>query len=237
MKAIIGVMLLAAVMAVTVWERRFIGNLSAENESLRAAKLEVDRLVNENRELPELRTAVGATVTAENASPSTELLRLRGEVSRLRAQARDPARLRAENERIAAEIASGAFTPKRLANMEGFVPREQWTNVGLATPEAAVQSYFAAMVSADFDLLFRGLTTENAEPMRQQLERDPGRFRQEFQKDAARLFGQATGFRIADRRQNSDDSVTLHIQFAADGVVTPMTVRRVANEWKISKLE
>jgi hypothetical protein len=237
MKAILGIALFAAVVAAAVWERNSIGKLRAENEALRVERLEADQLANENRELPGLRAAAGAIVAGENASSSTELLRLRGEVNRLRAQTQDPAKLRAENERIAAEIASGKFAPKRLADMEGFVPREQWTSAGLATPEAAVQSYFGAIVAADVDLMLRCLTLENAEPMRRQFEQDPVRFRNEFQKEVAQLFGKATGMRIAGKRQLSEDSVSLHVQFAAEGTAMPMTLRRVANEWKVDKLE
>ena len=237
MKIIFGIALIAAVVAAAVWERNSINKLMAENEALRAERLEADQLENENRELPGLRAATVATLPEENASSSGELLRLRGEIDRLRAQSQVLVSLRAENQRIAAEIASGKFAPKRLADMEGYLPRERWASAGLATPEAAVQSYFAAIVAADIDFLFRCLTPENAEPIRQQLERDPERFRNEFQKDMAQLFDKATGFRIAERRQISDESVTLSVQFAADGVAMPMTLRRIGGEWKIAKWE
>ena len=234
MKIVFGSALFGAMVAASVWEHNFIGKLRAENEALRAESLEADQLANENQELPKLRESM-ATVPEANVSSSTELLRLRGEVNRLRAQSQILLKLRAENERIAAEIASGKFAPKRLADMEGFVPREQWATAGLATPEAAVQSYFAAIVAMDIDSLFRCLTPENAEPIRQQLERDPERFRNEFQKSMAQLFDKATGFRISERSQISNDSITLSIQFAADGVVIPMTLRRIASEWKIAR--
>jgi len=237
MKTILGIALIAAVVAAAVWERDSIGKLRAENEALRAERLEADQLSNENQELPGLRAAPVVTLPEESARSSTELLRLRGEVNRLCAQSQVLLGLRAENQRIAAEIASGKFVPKRLADMEGFVPREQWASAGLATPEGAVQSYLAAVVAADIDSLFRCLTPENAEPIRQQLERDPERFRNEFQKGMAQLFEKATGFRIAERSQISDDSVALSIQFAADGVALPMTLRRIASEWKIAKWE
>jgi len=236
MKAILGIVLFGAVVVAAVWERNSIGKLRAENEALRAERLEADQLANENRELPELRTAAGATVAEENAGPSTELLRLRGEVSRLRAQTQDSSKLRGENERIAAEIASGKFAPRRLANMEGFLPREQWESAGLATPEAAVQSYFAAMVSANVDLLLRCLTPENAEPMRRLFQEDPVRFRTD-QKQTAQVFGKAAGLRVTGQQQISEDSISLQVQFAADGTTMPMTLRRVGNEWKFDKWE
>ena len=210
--------------------------LKAENESLRAQLLEAERLEIENRQLPELRKAAPAAASDAATGPSIELLRLRGEVSRLRAQPLDTAKLRAENEQLAAEIKSGKFAPKRLADMDGFVPREQWASAGLATPEAAVQSYFAAMALGDVDLFLRCLITEVAEPMRREVERDPTGFRTAFQK-SGRPFGAATGVRIAGRRHLSDDTVQLHVQFAAEGSSTPMILRRVGNEWKITKWE
>src|SRR5215475_3269632 len=121
MKLLLGIALLAAVATVALWERGSIGRLRVANESLRAEKLEADRLANENQELSRLRSTVAAATTNESGRPSAELLRLRAEVSRLRAQAQEAATLRAENERIAAEIKSGKFAPKRLADMEGFI--------------------------------------------------------------------------------------------------------------------
>ena len=237
MKAAFGIALIAIPFAAAVWERNSMGKLRAENEALRAERIEADQLANANRELPGLHAAAGATIAEATAGSSTELLRLRGEVSRLRVQTQDPAKLRAENERLAAEIASGKFATKRLADMEGFVPREQWAGAGLATPEATLQSYLGAIVTSDVELMFRCLTPENSQPMRREFERDPVRFRNEFQKDVAQIFGRVAGMRIAGRRQLSEDSVNLQVQFAADGATMPMTLRRVANEWKLDKWE
>jgi hypothetical protein len=233
MKAIFGIALLAALVTVVAWERSSIGRLRAANESLRAQKIEAERLEAENRDLPKFRGDAGTDPLAVEAGPVTELLRLRAEVSRLRGQPQEAARLRAENERIATEIKSGKFAPKRLADMEGFIRREKCTNAGFATPEAAAQSYFIALVSGDVEQFVRCLTPEDAEQMRRQIEENPERFGNEFQKGMAQIFGKAAGLRIAGRRDVSDETITLELQFAAEGGVMPVPLRRIGNEWKL----
>ncbi len=104
---------------------------------MRADKLEAERLANENRDLPNLRASQPATV---ERGGDVELLRLRNEVRQLRAQQSETAKLRAANQRAAEELKSGRFTPRRLADMEGAVPREKWSFAGFATPEATVQN-------------------------------------------------------------------------------------------------
>jgi hypothetical protein len=233
MRAVLGIVLLATVVTIAVWERGSVGRLRAANESLRAEKLEADRLANENRELPKLRSASAATFPGGGGAPSTELLRLRDEMRRLRAQPQEAARLRAENERLAAEIKSGKVGPKRLADMEGFIPRERWLSAGFATPEAAAQSFFGAMLSGDVDRFLRSAMPEDAERLRQLFNEDPERFRNELQETGSQLLGKASGFRIAEQTDASDTRITLNIQFAADGETLPLLLRRVGNEWKV----
>src|SRR3954471_7474076 len=135
MKAIYTIMTFGIVVAASLWERKAISTVTVENSALRAEQLEAEQLADENRALPR----PGSTQAAGlDASARSELLSLRNEVGRLRAQRAELEKLRAANQQLAEELKSGHFTPRRLADMDGSVPREKWTFAGFATPEAAI---------------------------------------------------------------------------------------------------
>src|SRR5262245_34181072 len=169
MKTLALLMLAGLMLAAFLWERRSAGELRAENEKLLRDKLECDQLAEANRELPALRATDGEAKKVDR----NELLRLRNEVRRLRAQQQEVEKLRAANQRVADEIKSGKFAPRRLADMEGFVARENWAFAGFATPEAAVQSFLAAVLSYDIEQVLRCMSPELAQSLRQQAKTNP----------------------------------------------------------------
>ncbi|HEU0008930.1 MAG TPA: hypothetical protein VFT34_03840 [Verrucomicrobiae bacterium] len=228
MKVLLAMALLGLLAAAFVGERNAMDRLRAQNESLRAEKLEAGQLADENRDLPGLRAAADPA----QRSDRTELLRLRNEVRRLRAQQQEAETLRAANQRVAEEIKSGKFTPRRLADMEGAVPREKWTFAGFATPEATVQSFLAAMVSGDLEQVMRCMPAEETERMKQQMAKDPESFRKEFLGGLDK-FGKLTAFRITGRRSIDDDRMEILVQVVADGESMPLPLHRVGNEWKL----
>jgi len=228
MKTLLAIALLGLVAAAVFWERNAMDGLRAQNESLRAEKLEAGQLADENRDLPGLRATAG---TAQR-SDRTELLRLRNEVRRLRAQQQEAEKLRAANQRVAEEIRSAKFTPRRLADVEGAVPCEKWTFAGFATPEATVQSFLAAIASGDIEQVMRCMPAEESERMKQQLAKDPESFRKEFL-GGMEKFGKLTAFRITGRRSIDDDRMEVLVQVVADGESMPLPLHRVGNEWKL----
>ena len=228
MKTIFAIALLGLLAAAFFWERNAMDGLRAQHESLRAEKLEAVQLADENRDLPGLRAAADPA----GRSDHTELLRLRNEVRRLRAQQQEAEKLRAANQRVAEEIKSGKFTPRRLADMEGAVPREKWTFAGFATPEATVQSFLAAFASGDPEQFIRCLPPRDAELMRQKMAQDPESFRKDFLGEFDKL-GKVSAFRITGTRSIDDERMEVRVQVVADGESMPLPLRRVGNEWKL----
>ena len=230
MKFLIAIILLTLFAATILWERGASSRLRAENESLAGAKLEAEQLAAENQDLPKLRAAAPAP---EDRSGNRELLRLRNEVRQLREQQQEAEKLRAANQRIAEEIKSGKYTPRRLADMEGAVPREKWTHAGFATPEAAIQSFFTAVASGQPEQVLNCMSPRSMERMKKQMNEDPERFRDEFAK-AMEMFGKVSGFRIVETRSKDGalDRLEAMVQVAADGETMPLPLRRVGNEWR-----
>jgi len=227
-KALFAIALLGLLAAACFWERNAMNGLRAQNDSLRPESVEAGQLADENRDLPGLRAAASPTNRIDRA----ELLRLRNEVRRLRAQQQEAEKLRAANQRAAEEIKSGKFTPRRLADMEGAVPREKWTFAGFATPEATVQSFLAAIASGDPEQVMRCLPAEETERMKQQMAKDPESFRKEFLGGLDK-FGKLTAFRITGTRSIDDDRMEILVQVVADGESMPLPLRRVGTEWKL----
>ena len=231
MKTIFTLLALSVLIVASFWERNSIGILRAHNEALRAEKLEIDRLAAENSDLPKVRIGASSVPGVNNA----EVLRLRNEVRTLRAQQPEIAKLRAANQRIAEEIKTGKFTPRRLMEMEGTVSRKQWVFAGFATPEAAVQSFVAAVASDDPAQIMRCASPTEAEGMKKTLEQHPQRFGEKSLGDLHTL-GSLAAFRITFSRSLNDDRIEVFIQGIADDERMPppqaLPLRRVGNEWK-----
>lgn len=231
MKAVFAILVLAVLGAIFAWERAAIVMLHTQNESLRADKLEADRLADENRDLPRLRARHPAVA---DRGGNAELLRLRNEVTELRAQQVEIQRQRAANQRTSEELKAGRFTPRRLADMEGAVPRGQWSFAGFATPEAAVQNFFAAIATADPEQIMRCMAPEDAEGLRKQMAKDPEGMRKEFEQQFGKL-GNVSGYRITGTRSKGTDKMEVLVQVVADGQSMPLSFRRVDDEWKLGE--
>jgi len=118
-----------------------LARLDAELAALRAQAAEAETLRAENTRLSQI--AVDAGELDNLRRDKAELLRLRGEVTRLREQAATVARPPATaTQRVRRERTA---PPSPLAGQPGYVPAEQFANAGLATPEAALQTFFWAL--------------------------------------------------------------------------------------------
>lgn len=115
------------------------------NVRLRAENLEL-------REQSQQRPEAGASPAVAAPDPDeqerqrrerVELLRLRGEVGRLRAVEQELAKLRATSSQ------SGRATPPSVTPAVADLPKESWTDAGFATPQAALQTRGWAVLNAN----------------------------------------------------------------------------------------
>ena len=138
-------------------------------------------------------------------------------------------------------------SPQKLSEMEGFLAKESWSNVGFDTPEAAVQTFFWAIREGDLARM-----AECMPPNRQYLLQlmEPGH-EQEREKTLAEFQGmtQGSGFRIVNRAEGQGlmtrvgqsiaegtpvpVKVTLGLQAAAGGAVIPLQLTREHDGWKV----
>lgn len=217
------VLLAAGCVAAIVLNQNAIARLHLEKQSLLAESQEAQRLARENQNLDGLRqiNREGDALRQENK----DLPRLRNEVRQLRLQLADLEKLRAENQRLLAQPKSSAANPAAsIALPADFIPKSALTEAGLDTPEAAVQTFYAAMCHGDVKRMFQCF-----EPEVDPNSRDAERMRQDLLNETKGF----PGYRIAEKKVVSPNEVILGLQSSVGGQVMPMTVSRIGNEWRI----
>lgn len=230
MKKFIAVGLLAAAVIAAWLQRNAIAALRQSNAELRQQAADSAQLAITVRGAPAQSDDQAMQHLAEAAK---ELPRLRNEVRQLRQHKPEIERLRQENSQLTAQAATAPNRPK-LAEMEGYVAREQWAQAGFATPDAAVQSFFWAIANQDFDFLAQCMSPKMQADFQKSLEgKTPEEMAATFQKGIGE-FAKLGGYRVAERRQRNEGSVELGIQAAAGGHIMPMRlIRSAEGEWKL----
>jgi hypothetical protein len=228
----LGLLAALATAGVATLQRSAIATLRQEREALMAAKAEADRLSAENREI-EASSAQPGDLEALRAARG-DLLGLRNEVQRLREQQKDRDRLRAENQRLSAQIQRGGVPARSITELEGFVAKESWANAGFATPEATLQSFLWSLREGNVQQIAECLRPEERDQLVKQLERMSDDDRQRMVAEGSQLT-RGKGYRIAQRTVEAEDRVTLGLQFVADGEIQRIPLRRYGQEWKIEK--
>lgn len=231
-------------------QRSAIAGLREQNEILRTAQEEVAKLKSENAGLPTLRSSL--TNQLSSTSNDSKLLRLRGEVSRLRVQRAEQNRLYQKNAQLAEQIRIGVALPQKISEMEGFVAREAWANAGFASPEAALQTFFWAAREGNLTRLadcFPGKDGQHLAALNQPgLERERDKVLNDLQQMTS-----SEGFRIVEKVIQEEGFQTrrgeqptgsepriptkalLRVQAVTGGAVWAVSLRLHADGWKLKE--
>jgi TolA-binding protein len=223
----IGLGLLPIITAAIVVQSRGISALQREQGALQAAQQEARRLAETNRDLAGVRVSAEEIESLRQAN--RDLPRLRNEIRQLRDQQKDLEKLQTENQRLAEQLKAGVAPRKSIAELEGYVPRTKWAQVGFATPEALVQTVFWAMSTRNIPALADCLEPSEREDFLEEYKQMSEDERQRTDHLPANL----KGFRIAEKKEESPDKIVLKIQAAADGELMEIPVRRRGAEWKL----
>jgi hypothetical protein len=224
----VSTILVAGVAFWLVIQRRFISELSVENQSLRA---EVEQLTAQNERL------TNATVQARGSQSLTEaelseLLRLRGEAGRLRKEHQELAKLREENQQLRAALPPGkGVRASNLAPEATYWPKDSWVFAGYATPESALQSLLWSASNGDMKSFLASTTGE----AQKQLENDlKQKSEAELAGDLAKETAKLTSCRLLDKEYLPDDVVRLTLRMDGDHTETnALFLKKIGNEWKL----
>jgi hypothetical protein len=215
-----------AITAITLGVAALLGGFAAfkqarELEQLRSATAQLRQSQARLASAPVPSPAPATPTPALSEAQKLELLKLRGEVTRLRERQRELAGAAAENSRLKAKSGGvGALPP-------GYVKRADAKYAGMATPEAAFQSFLWAIEHEDTNVLLQVMTEEGAVGFREALH---ARGAEEFWKEVKMI----PGFRLLGQRQREDGVVMLKFEMLPGDPPHEMKAQLVGGTWKLS---
>lgn len=169
-------------------------------------------------------TAAGGLSEAEKL----ELLRLRGEATRLRDRVRQLSGLRVENEKLRAQLNAAGPTGAAPGLPAGYLRRRDAQYTGYGSPEATLQSLLWAIEHRDTNILLAAFDADHSQAMRDALTQAGT---EEFWKETRII----PGWRIVARESVANDEVDLKVEFVPGDTPQSMRLKRVGSEWKLRR--
>jgi hypothetical protein len=168
----------------------------------------------------------------------SELLRLRGQIGRLRQAAQEQAQLEAANQQLrAAQIT----TEQQLASARAapnFWPKDQLAFAGYAEPEAALKTCLWAMNNGDAKsyLACWASGPEVNAAFESQLRDKADAEMAAAGRILAESLAPSIGFHVLDTRVASADQVILNLSFDGEGKARKFVLTHTGNEWKVKDM-
>jgi hypothetical protein len=190
------------------------------------------RLAEQAEELADLR-AENAQLMKAGVDPAeldrlrkehNELLRLRGEVGLLRKESQELAKLRVQKRPADRKPTGNDATPGRE-----FLPAEAWANVGTATPEAALQTFFWAARQRETDLVGKLVRWRAADsvPKVDGLEK----IMESLVPASSRFVSELDGIKVIGQREETGDTARLRVEFTdKNGKAAPRELQLVRED-------
>jgi hypothetical protein len=178
-------------------------------ELLRASQQELLARLNPS---PAADSPAAQPVSVASSPVSSELLQLRGAMTRLTAQRRELATARLENERLTAQVA--ARTAATLAPRPGFIEKSKAQFIGYNSSEDTVQSMIWALQHHDLANFLQAFTPDGAESFMTLFPSKDGgqKLFENWDQDK-----KSEGISILSRTQMPDGSIELSIERSPGG--------------------
>jgi hypothetical protein len=222
-----------------IYEAQQASSLRTQVETLQKQQANQTQQLQDERDAATNRLAVLASENEGLKRGSLEVLKLRGEVTRLAGQQNESAKLREENQQLRSTVNSPRAAQAAAAADPDNFPKESWAFAGYATPEAAMQSAAWAMSRGDKNTFLAGLTPDEQKRMQDQWQ---GKSETDI---AAQITnevnggkdGAVAGYRIVKKETLSDNEMVLTLYVPGldpkEGM-PQMKVQRVGNEWRVA---
>jgi RNA polymerase sigma factor (sigma-70 family) len=201
-------------------------------DNLTAQTIQVSELKAENERLSNLLAQAAGDTRSDDQS--TELVRLRGQVSQLRAEQTESAKLREENNRLRAAQIQRPVSPAGTLTAENTFPRETWAFAGYANPEATLLSTAWAALSGQLETFLNSQTPDEQSRNQQNWQ---GKNESEIRDGLIKEFGRTKAIRILNKEPLSENEIVLTLLIEQDDgrSETPrMKVQRIGNDWKMA---
>jgi hypothetical protein len=174
----------------------------------------------------------------------SELLKLRGEIGRLRHSVVEANDLAARNASLAAGL-TNAGEPNRPASLPqdqtilAHWPRAELGFAGYSDPASALKTMLWAMAQGDTNVLLTSVTAEIRTRMLRQDWNEHGTAAEELAASARKIADSlqpSTGFYVVGQRAIAEDQVVLDVFFEGEGRLRKFAMKQVNGEWKFNAL-
>jgi RNA polymerase sigma factor (sigma-70 family) len=233
-KTIVAAVIAAGVATPLVMQHQHQIQLRDENQSLRQQVDQLAPLQAENERLSNL-------IAQANAAPALskdqleELVRLRGEVGRLREATNAIAELTEENRQLRLRPSSTAKLPPNVPPGDIF-PRESWAAAGYADPRSALETAIFSITKGDVQGYASSISPELLAAKQKELADQmqlTGKSLSDLQAETVQQYSALTGYRILDEKTVSDDQVIMSIYLDGAGVQKAVRMKKIGDEWKV----
>ncbi len=233
MKRLIPILLAVGLLAMVGFQRRQASLFRVENQELAIATAEAGELKANLAGMDRLPATEQVTnEIARLLEENRDLPELRNEVRQLREQKVEFEKLRAENERMRGLLQTGGPQTGQVAPEPIRIAKEQFANQGFLTPEATVQTYFWARREGNVLVLSNCLLPEFL-PDFQQQSLDPANGR--LNNYLAEHFKQTTAIETVARQVVSANAVIVGIREHKGRLFQSLalSLERRGDEWKL----
>jgi hypothetical protein len=163
---------------------------------------------------------------------SAELLRLRSQVTRLVERRRELEGMRAENERLQAQLASRATNGLAATQPPpGYIRKSEARMVGFSTPEDTLQTLLWASRNRDMATLVQAFSPERAAELQEHIAVAKATGKDIFSEQPT-----PPGLRVLGRKQGPDNgSISLEIELLPEMPPDTITFMQTNGQWKITR--
>lgn len=163
----------------------------------------------------------------QSQNQTLELMRLRNEVTQLRAE---NAALASEKARLSQDLGKrDTAAPGPGQNSAPSLAREHWAFRGYNSPQDALISGMAAMRDGQVETLLQTLTPEERQRFEAQ---NQGKTDQEIAARFQQEFGRVSAVRVLGQNQTAPNEVVLDVYLEGLGKVKKYRMTQVGQEWK-----
>ena len=205
----------------------------------RAIEAELAKATRVSKEIEAMRIRSNeTTATPDDLEQQIKLLEsanrerhlLRNEVRQLRERTKPIDQLRQQNQDLRESLEQSQSHDQLNANALDFIPRSQWQDLGMHSPERAVSTFFYYLSRGDLEaFIARCELEDNKNP----LDGLTPERREETIQQIKALIDTVPAYRISNLEQESDTEVTVQIQTALNGEAISFKLEKIGFEWKL----
>ena len=200
-----------------------------QRRELSALKVQASKPQQQANQATESTAQFTASIPPPHHAPSSELLRLRGEVGRLERRKRELAGVHAEKENLLAQLPTHATNaPRGIVLPAGYIRKADARLGGFNTPEDTIQSMLWAIQNRDTATFVQLFDPEVAKHMEAEIQRRGSA--EEFFQGAEAM----PGLRILKKENTDDGGVELTIEVVpGEEFPRPLYLKKFAGQWKL----